>query len=430
MKVEIITIGDELLLGQVVDTNSAYIAHNISKFGFSIQQITSTSDNYHHISSALTAAALRGANIVIVTGGLGPTKDDITKSAFAEYLDDKLVIHQESLQHIEILLAARGVEMNVLNVKQAEILSRCIPLHNNCGTASGMWCEKDGIVYVLMPGVPFEMKTMMENELMPMLKKRFTKGDNIHKTLLITGYAESTLSLYIQEWEERLPQNIRLAYLPGGSMIRLRLSSNSGDIEQLETEIVKLRQLLGNNILSETEEFIEQVVARLLTERKQTVATAESCTAGAIANKLTSISGSSAYYKGSIIAYSNDVKEKICKVATQTIQKYGAVSEQTVTEMAANVRHIIGTDYAIAVSGVAGPSGGTPQKPVGTIWIAIASEKNVTTKLLKCGNNRQDNVHRATNGALNLLREVILGTFADCQVEYIGVVDRESEVIN
>jgi len=410
MNAEIITIGDELLIGQVVDTNSAFIARELNRIGISVFQITSVSDSRQHILAALEEASRR-VSLVLITGGLGPTKDDITKNVFAEYTDDRLVLHDETLRRIETMMTARNIAMNPLNVKQAEVPSRCTVIPNSCGTAPGMWFEKNGVVYISMPGVPVEMKTMMHDELLPKLQQRFG-GDNIlHRTLLVAGFPESELSLRIEDWENALPPYIKLAYLPGGGMIRLRLSTSGDDIQELavqtKEQIEKLRLILGDHILSENDEQIEEIVARMLTEKKQTVATAESCTGGNIARLLTSISGSSAYFKGSVVAYANEVKENVLRVNFADIRQYGAVSEQVVTQMADNIRHLMDTDYGIATSGIAGPTGGTPEKPVGTIWIAVASKSKIVTKLLHYGNNRESNIQRSSIAALNLLREMI-----------------------
>ena len=408
---EIITIGDELLIGQVVDTNSAFIARELSKIGISVFQITSVSDHRAHILSALEEASRR-VPLVLITGGLGPTKDDITKSVFAEYTGDRLEIHAETLRHIETMMAARNIAMNPLNVKQAEIPSRCTVLKNSCGTAPGMWFEKDGITYISMPGVPFEMKTMMLDEALPRLQERFHDGNILHRTLLVIGFPESALALHIEDWENQLPPDIKLAYLPGNGMIRLRLSASGNDMKKLNAqtnaEIEKLKHILGKHIISENDEQIEEIVARMLTERNETVSTAESCTGGNIARLLTSISGSSAYFKGSVVAYANDIKEKILHVNTNDLQQYGAVSEQTVTQMAVHVRQLMNTDYGIAASGIAGPMGGTPDKPVGMIWIAVASATQTVTKLLHYGNHRENNIQRSSTAALNMLREIII----------------------
>ena len=410
IKAEIITIGDELLIGQVVDTNSAFIARELNRIGIGVYQITSVSDDRRHILTALEEASRR-APLVLTTGGLGPTKDDITKAVFAEYTDDQLVYHGETLRKIEAMMAARGVAMNPLNIKQAEVPSRCTVIPNNSGTAPGMWFEKDGVIYIAMPGVPFEMKAMMQDEVLPRLEQRFDTDVILQRTLLVTGFPESALALHIEDWEDNLPQNVHLAYLPGSGMIRLRLSTSGADRQylerQIEAEVAKLRVLLGNHIVSENDEMIEEIVARMLTEKGQTLAVAESCTGGNIAHLLTSASGSSVYFKGSVVAYSNDIKEKMLQVNRFDLQQHGAVSEQVVTQMAANVRKLMETDYGIATSGIAGPTGGTPEKPVGTMWIAAASASQTVAKLLQYGNNRESNIQRTSTAVLNLLREMI-----------------------
>ena len=412
MKAEIITIGDELLIGQVIDSNSAFIAHELNKIGIAVCQITSVSDCRSHILSSLKEASVR-AKLVIVTGGLGPTNDDVTKSVLAEFTDDHLTTHDETLYHIADMMSVRGLSMNSLNKKQAELPSRCVVLRNNCGTAPGMWFEKDGVVLISLPGVPFEMKTIMQEEVLPRLRKQFICGNILHRTISVYGIPESELALQLESWENSLPHNIRLAYLPGGGFIRLRLSISGSSIQDMtaktEKEIEKLKSIIPPyQILSETDELIEEIIARILTENRQTVAIAESCTGGNIASLLTTISGSSAYFKGSVVAYSNEVKEKILYVDPSCLQKYGAVSEETAMQMATNVRQLMNADYGVATTGIAGPTGGTPNKPVGTIWIAVSSKSIIETRLLKFGNNRENNIQRTTNAALMLLKKIVL----------------------
>ncbi len=410
MNVEIITIGDELLIGQVVDTNSAYMAKELNRIGLNVLQITSISDSRRHILAALEEASQR-VPVVLITGGLGPTKDDITKATLAEYTGDQLVNDAVTLKHIETMMAARGIEMNPLNVKQAEVPSHCTVLYNSCGTAPGMWFEKNGTVYVSMPGVPFEMKTMMQDEVLPRLQRHFNTNTILHHTLLVTGIPESALALLIEEWENKLPPNVKLAYLPGGGMIRLRLSATGEDRHvialQVEKQIEALRPVLGNHLLSENDETIEEIVARLLTAKGKTVATAESCTGGNVAHLLTSMSGSSVYFKGSVVAYANEVKANVLQVNLSDLAMHGAVSEEVVTQMAMNVRLLMDTDYGIATSGIAGPTGGVPGKPVGTIWIAVASATQIVAKLLHYGDNRENNIQRASTTVLNLLYTLI-----------------------
>ncbi len=411
MNAEIITIGDELLIGQVVDTNSAYIAQELSKIGISVAQITSISDNRKHILTTLEEVSRR-VSLILITGGLGPTKDDITKTTLAEYTNDTLKVDLETLRHIETMMEARHFAMNPLNAKQAEVPAHCTVIRNSCGTAPGMWFEKDGTVYVSMPGVPFEMKTMMQDELIPRLRKRFQTDVILHRTLLVSGIPESALALKIESWEDNLPSHIKLAYLPSGGMIRLRLSAygTNRDViaQEVETVVEALRPILGKNLLSMNDELLEELVGRLLMEKKLTVATAESCTGGNIAHVLTSVSGSSQYFKGSVVAYANEVKINLLQVDAFDIERQGAVSREVVEQMASNVRRLIGTDYGIATSGVAGPTGGTPDKPVGTVWVSVASAKQVKSKLFHYGSIRENNIQRATTSAIHMLIEELI----------------------
>ncbi len=411
MNVEIITIGDELLIGQVIDTNSAYIAKELNRIGMGVLQITSISDSREHILTALKEASKR-VKLVLITGGLGPTKDDITKNTLAEYMGDKLVIHTPTLRSIEEMMTMRHISMNSLNVKQAEVPEHCTVIPNTCGTAPGMWFEKDEVVYISMPGVPFEMKTMMQNEILLRLQQHFAKEQVIlHRTLLVSGIPESALALMIEDWENKLPSNIKLAYLPSGGMIRLRLTAFGIDKDvtetQVEKEIVKLRPILLKHLLGENDEIPEELVARLLTEKVKTVATAESCTGGNIAHLLTSIPGSSRYFKGSVVAYANEVKIDVLDVRSSDMEQYGAVSREVVVQMAENAKRLMKTDYGIATSGIAGPTGGTNDKPVGTVWVAVASDATTAAKLFHYGNNREHNIQRASVAALNMLVELL-----------------------
>ncbi|MDR2038282.1 MAG: competence/damage-inducible protein A [Bacteroidales bacterium] len=412
MKAEIITIGDELLIGQVIDSNSAYIARELNKIGISVYQITSVSDDGEHIHTALDDASKR-VRLVLITGGLGPTKDDITKAALARYAGVRLVTDGGTLRHIESIMASRHIAMNPLNKKQAEVLENCIVIPNTCGTAPGMWFEKEGIVYISMPGVPFEMKTMMQDELIPRLRQYFETDVILHRTLLVSGIPESSLALLIEQWEDHLPPYMKLAYLPSGGMIRLRLSTSGTDKAFIEREveeaIEKLRPILGKHLLSVQDELPEELVGRLLSERGETVSTAESCTGGNIAHMLTTVSGSSQYFKGSVVAYANEVKVSLLGVVASDIEQYGAVSKIVVEQMAQNVRKLLDTDYAVATSGIAGPTGGTVEKPVGTIWVALATKSRVISKLLHFGNNRENNIQRTTTAALNMLIEQLRG---------------------
>ncbi|MDR1864292.1 MAG: competence/damage-inducible protein A [Bacteroidales bacterium] len=411
MQAEIITIGDELLIGQVVDTNSAFIAKELNGTGIGVHRITSVADTREDILAALEEASRRVA-LIVITGGLGPTRDDVTKSALAEYAGDCLTLHEPTLRHIEAMMTAKNIAVNPLNVKQAEVPAHAEIIPNSCGTAPGIWFEKNGTVCISMPGVPFEMKTMMRNEIIPRLGQRFTTGVILHRTLLVAGIAESELALRIEQWENGLPSHIRLAYLPSGGMIRLRLSASGDDrdslLRQVETLVGELPPLLDRRLLSIDDELPEELVGKLLSGKGKTVATAESCTGGNIARLLTSVAGSSAYFKGSVVAYANEVKVHLLNVNPSDIMQYGAVSRRVAERMAQGVRTVMGTDYGIAVSGVAGPGGGTPEKPVGTVWIALADERQTTAKLFHYGENRENNIQRASTSALNMLAEELL----------------------
>lgn len=401
--VEIITIGDEILIGQIIDTNSAWMAVELNNVGFEIIQITSIHDNEDHIVDALNNA-LKRADIVLFTGGIGPTKDDITKQTLCKYFDTKLVLNNDVIANIEQLLKHRQSALNELTYAQAMVPEKCTVIMNKVGTAPITWFEKDDKIIVSMPGVPHEMKHAMQNEVINRLQKQFNTPQIIHKTLIVTGYPESALALKIADWENNLPQEIHLAYLPTYSIIRLRLSAFGNSTKnisfEIDKEILKLKTILGNAIILESDIKLEEAIGIELSKRKQTIATAESCTGGNIAHKLTEIHGSSAYYKGSIVAYDNQIKVNLLKVSTESIKQYGAVSKQVVEQMAYNIRQIMHADYGIATSGIAGPSGGTNDKPVGTVWIAISTATETTSKLYQFNNNRIQNIERATQAAM------------------------------
>jgi len=412
MLAEIITIGDELLIGQVVDTNSAWIATLLNENGIKVHQITSVSDNKDHIIKALDDATKR-VDVILMTGGLGPTRDDITKNTLCEYFKVKLRFDAEVLKDVEHIFKIRGREVTDINKKQAEIPENCKPLRNTNGTAPGMWFEEKGKVYVSMPGVPYEMKALMTTEVIPLLKKKFTLPVILHKTVLTQGIGESMLAEKIEAWEDSLAKdNIKLAYLPSAGMVRLRLSVSGTDAKALkllvDKKVQELIPLAENHIYGYDKETLEGVVGKLLQERKKTISTAESCTGGYIAHLLTSVAGSSDYFKGSVIAYANDIKVRQLDVKAESIEKHGAVSQQVVEEMAKSVAKKMQTDYSIAVSGIAGPSGGTPDKPVGTVWIAIKTPTKVISRRFQFGDNRERNIHVTGITALSLLRKEIL----------------------
>lgn len=409
---EIITIGDELLIGQVIDTNSAWIGQKLNENGIKVFQITSVSDNEEHILNALRDASMR-ADIILITGGLGPTKDDITKYTLCKYFKSNLRFDETAFIQIEKLFKARGREVTTVNRKQAEVPEKCEVIQNLQGTAPGMWFEEKGKIFISMPGVPYEMKSMMEHDVLPRLKKLFTDGAIVHKTIWFQGIGESFLSDMIEQWELALPKHIKLAYLPSSGILRLRLtatgSSENELHQQISAEVKKLYALVDEYIFGEDDDSLEKVTAALLTSRKSTISTAESCTGGYIAHRITSVPGSSNYYMGSVIAYDNSVKENMLGVSGATIQKHGAVSEEVVIEMATHAKANFKTDYAIAVSGIAGPSGGSPEKPVGTVHIAIAHPDGMLTRKLLLGTDRERIIRETALHALNNLRKIMTG---------------------
>jgi len=411
MNAEIISIGDELLIGQVVNTNASWIAAELNKWGIQVSHISMIADDSNAIKLALDVAGKR-AGIIITIGGLGPTKDDITKQVLTEYFNTKLIFHEPSFEQVKQLFKARNYEVTPINRKQAEIPQNCIPLHNKNGTAPGMWFEKAGKVYVSLPGVPFEMKALITDEIIPRLNKRFNPGFIYHKTIMTHGVGESMLAEKIKDIEDGLPSNIKLSYLPQPGIVRLRLSAQGTDKLKVEKEVDKycnnIQSRISNLIFGFNDIRLEKVIGQLLKEKGNTLSTAESCTGGYIAHLITSIAGSSDYFKGSVIAYSNEVKTKELKVKPVDLYKYGAVSQQVVEQMAIGVREKLQTDYGLASSGIAGPDGGTEEKPVGTIWIAVATPSGVKSKLLNLGEHRGRNIRRSALATLDMLRLELL----------------------
>lgn len=411
MQVEIITIGDELLIGQVVDTNSAWMGEQLNLIGLRVVQITSISDQREHILKALEEAAGR-AEVILITGGLGPTSDDITKPTLSEYFNSPMVFHPEVLKEVERIFASRGFKVTEVNRKQAEVPACATVMPNHNGTAPGMWFEKDGHIYVSMPGVPFEMKGIMTDYILPRLKTLFTKQAIYHKTILTQGLGESLLAAKIEKWEKDLPINIKLAYLPQPGMVRLRLTCMGTDHETVkslvENEAQKLIPLIGEQIYGYNDDKLEMIIGQLLTQKGATLSTAESCTGGYLSHLITSIPGSSEYYHGSIIAYHNNIKQTLLGVSDADLKAYGAVSREVVIAMAEGARNRLGTDYALSTSGVAGPDGGTPEKPVGTVWIAVASPTGTETKFLNLGIDRLRTIQMASVNALNMLRKELI----------------------
>jgi nicotinamide-nucleotide amidase len=411
MQAEIITIGDELLIGQIVDTNSAWMGQQLNAIGIRVNRIVSVSDNKGEIINAIDESFSR-ADLILMTGGLGPTKDDITKHTLSEYFNSPLKINDTVLIHVTSLLGQRNVPMNELNVKQAELPAACKVMHNACGTAAGMWFEKDGKVLVSMPGVPFEMMMMMENEILPSVKAYFKTPAIIHKTVMVHGIAESALALNIATWENALPGYMKLAYLPSPGIIRLRISASGKEKAALDAEVKAqmdlLIPLLGEKLFFDDDVKVEVIIGKMLLNNKKTLAVAESCTGGNIAHLLTLMPGSSGYFQGGVVAYSNEIKKSVLGVGEKTLEMNGAVSREVVEEMARNVAVRFGSDYGIGVSGIAGPDGGSPEKPVGTVWIAVFNGKDVISSRFLYGDNRERNITRATVSALNLLRMQVL----------------------
>lgn len=409
MFAELITIGDELLIGQVVDTNSAWMGRELNNIGIEVLRIVSVRDREEEILEAIDNAMKR-VNIVLVTGGLGPTKDDITKQTLCKYFNTELIFSEEVFENVKRVLAGK-IPMNKLNKGQAMVPKNCTVINNPVGSASVSWFERDGKVLVSMPGVPQEMTTVMAESVLPKLHERFQTDVIMHQTFLVQHYPESVLAEKLEAWEVALPDCIKLAYLPKLGIIRMRLTGRGHDRKEVETllnrEKAKLETILGEDIFSEEDTPLEVIIGELLKKRKLTVSTAESCTGGSIAERLTSIAGSSEYFKGSIVAYSNEVKKDLLYVSSETLEKYGAVSEETVIEMVKGAMKALKTDCAVSTSGIAGPSGGTKEKPVGTVWIAAAYKNEIRTMKQDTDRGREMNVERAGNNAFLLLLDLL-----------------------
>ncbi len=413
MFAEIITIGDELLIGQIVDTNAAFIGKELNKVGVSVYQITSIQDDKKHILSALKEASKR-VDIVLITGGLGPTKDDVTKHTLCEYFNDTLIQDKTALNHIEELFKKYSDKpISEINRQQAMVPSRAVVLHNAKGTAPGMWVKQEGTVFVSMPGVPFEMKYIMQSKVIPRIISEFKRPYIQHKTFVTYGIGESDLAERIEEWESQLPKIIKLAYLPSLGLVRLRLSAKSENKEELKAAIneesKKLVSLISDIIYGEDgDDKLEVIIGKLLTEKKMTLATAESFTGGKISEMLTANSGASKYFKGSIVSYATEAKINVLGVSEQIIKKKSVVSEAVVLEMAANVKKMLKTDFAIATTGNAGPEKGDSEAEVGTVFIGIASPTRVFAVKLQQGSQRERIVDKSVNKAFELLYKEIL----------------------
>jgi len=412
MNAEIITIGDEILIGQITDTNSKWMAEELNKIGVSVYQITSIQDDEQHILNAIKEAESR-ADIILITGGLGPTNDDITKHTITSYFNDTLVLNDEIVAHIKELFAKIEYPFTEVNKQQALIPTKCKPLINRLGTAPGMWFEENEKIVVSMPGVPNEMKGLMLTEVLPRIQQKFTLPHIIHKTVMTYGMGESMVAERIEKWEENLPEFISLAYLPSYGALRLRLSAKGFDKKKLEKSLEKniseLYNLIGDIITGVGEmETIEKSVGKLLTNKEYTLSTAESCTGGAIAQKITSVAGASAYFIGSVVSYASEVKITELKVSESIIKKYSVVSAEVAKAMALGIQQKMKTDFAIATTGNAGPTTDNTDKTVGVVFIAIASPKGVLVKEFNFGQPRQRVIERAANKALEMLQKEII----------------------
>jgi nicotinamide-nucleotide amidase len=416
MKAEIITIGDEILIGQIVDTNSQWMGVELNKIGVSVSQITSIQDNTAHILKAFKESS-KNADIVLVTGGLGPTKDDITKHAFATFFEDELVLDIAVVDHVKAMFAKRGIPFSNLNRDQGLVPSKSIVLHNALGTAPGMWLENNGTVFVSMPGVPYEMKGLMTGEVLPRLQKKFTLPYIQHTTLMTYGMGESSLSEKIEDWEDKLPAHVSLAYLPSPGVVKLRLSGKSFDKDKLAleiaTEVRALEKLIPELIVGfDREETIQVVLAEILKENKRTLSLAESCTGGFIAQLFTAIPGASSFFKGALVAYTEAIKKQELGVSQNLLDQYSVVSKEVAAQMALGAKEKFDTDFAIATTGNAGPSIDNTDKSVGVVCIAIATPNGVFSEEFNFGNPREKVIQRSSNKSLELLRKEIIKNYA------------------
>lgn len=408
----IITIGDEILIGQIVDTNSAWLASHLNTLGIKVDRIISISDDQTEIYNTLKDS-IENSRLTFVTGGLGPTKDDITKITLAKIFNCNLIRHQKSYEIVESILSKRGIDFNELNQSQALVPSCCEVVVNNHGTAPGMLFKEGSNLLFSMPGVPFEMIQMCEESIFPILKERLSLKSNIHRTAITFGLPESILAAKISEWEDSLPDYLHLAYLPNPNKVRLRLSayemedSKSVD-EEIDFQFEELRKIIPENFIGEEDLEVEQSLSKILISRNETLSVAESCTGGAIASKFTKMAGASKYFLAGVVSYSNEAKINMLSVDSEFIEKYGAVSQQVVEQMAVGIKKITNSTYSIATSGVAGPDGGSLEKPVGTVWIAIATPEGVFSNEYIFGSVREPNIERSASTAIFELRKYIL----------------------
>lgn len=406
MKSTIITIGDEILIGQILDTNSRYISQALNRIGVVVAERTSIGDSAEQIVATLDRA-LAQSDVVIITGGLGPTKDDITKHTLARYFNSELIYNEQVGSFVEQLLSRRGIAFTELNRGQAMVPECCTVLHNGHGTAPGMWFERDGKVVISLPGVPFEMRHLIDDSVVPMLQERFELKAIVHRTMITSGIPESLLAERIAKWEDNLPQVLHLAYLPAPNIVRLRLSAyeveEQSAKELIDSEFDKLREIIPEAIVGFENATVEELVHRWMIENGKTLSVAESCTGGAIASKFTAMAGASAYFQTGVVSYSNEAKRDILGVDMEDIIRYGAVSETVAIQMAEGAKRAGGSDYAISTTGIAGPTGGSAEKPVGTVWFGVATPKGSFAVMKNCGTDRQQIIDRAVAHAIKLL---------------------------
>ncbi len=417
MRAEILTIGDEILIGQIINTNSVWMAQQLNQMGIKVVHMASVADDENALIEAFDSAQKR-ADFVFITGGLGPTKDDITKKTFSKYFNAELELNAQILEDVGSFFVKRGKEAGELNRLQAMVPKGCTVIRNSSGTAPGMWMKKNNTIYISMPGVPYEMKDMMSKTILPKIKSEFELPFIYHKTILTNGIGESILSELISDWEDDLVSHkIKLAYLPQPGLVRLRLSTEGSNLEQLkqvvETEIEKIKPriqkyIFGFENYGEESPSLEKIISELLRERKQTFSIAESCTGGYVSSLFTALSGASEIFKGSVVPYANIIKHSVLEVDKNLFDTVGVVSKECVEQLAKNVLKKFDTDYAISISGIAGPNGGTPEKPVGTVWIAVADKEKVLALKFQFGDNRQRNIVMTANAAMNMLRKLIL----------------------
>jgi nicotinamide-nucleotide amidase len=405
---EVITIGDEILYGQITDTNTQWISAELDKIGIRTVRKSSVGDNKERILEILQEAESR-ADVILITGGLGPTKDDITKNVLAQYFGSRLVLHEQALTEVTAYFKSKGKELTEINRSQAVLPDNCTFISNKRGTAPGMWFESNGKVFISMPGVPHEMKGMMTSTILGKLQASFQTPVIYHKMIKTVGIGESFLATKIEDWEDSLPSHIKLAYLPTMGHVRLRLTATGTDTATLQAEVQaetdKLLNLVSEYIYGYDDDTLESVTGNMLLDGKYTIAVAESCSVGYVSYSIGSVPGCSAYFMGGMVAYSNEAKINLLGVNKETIEQYGAVSEDTVKEMARQVRKMFNTSIGMASSGIAGPGGGTDDKPVGTVWIAYADDKQTVARRLQLGNDRDLNIKLTAVHVLNLLRQ-------------------------